>query len=219
MKKGKLQVKGIILDLDGTLVDSKEAYKEAAKTAFSALGKNAFDIHAVAEIPKRFEQGIPLDGLIPANDVDKFTAVYLRTYYQATIVKTKPLPNVADTLRKLSEKAKLALSTRRNVPKKEVIEQLEKFGLALYFQVVMTAADRVNPKPSPDTLIECCRKLGVGAIDCIVVGDSVVDVRAGKRAGARTVAVLSGIFSRKELEMERPDLILEGVWKLPNFLK
>jgi phosphoglycolate phosphatase-like HAD superfamily hydrolase len=46
-----------------------------------------------------------------------------------------------------------------------------------------------------------------------------VDVRAGKNAGAQTVAVLSGIFSLKELERANPDLILESVKKLPDFLE
>jgi phosphoglycolate phosphatase-like HAD superfamily hydrolase len=51
------------------------------------------------------------------------------------------------------------------------------------------------------------------------VGDSVADVKAGKNAGAKTVAVLSGIFSHKELEREKPDLILENINQLPDFLE
>jgi phosphoglycolate phosphatase-like HAD superfamily hydrolase len=53
----------------------------------------------------------------------------------------------------------------------------------------------------------------------VTVGDSVIDIRAGKKAGAKTAAVLSGIFSLDELERENPDLILENVNKLPAFLK
>jgi phosphoglycolate phosphatase-like HAD superfamily hydrolase len=51
------------------------------------------------------------------------------------------------------------------------------------------------------------------------VGDSISDIRAGKSAGATTVGVLSGIYSRKELEREKPDLILESVNFLPDFLE
>jgi phosphoglycolate phosphatase-like HAD superfamily hydrolase len=47
----------------------------------------------------------------------------------------------------------------------------------------------------------------------------VVDIRAGKNAGIRTVAVLSGIFGRKELERENPDLILKNISELPRFLE
>jgi phosphoglycolate phosphatase-like HAD superfamily hydrolase len=55
--------------------------------------------------------------------------------------------------------------------------------------------------------------------ECVVVGDSVADIKAGKNAGIKTVAVLSGIFSREELESEKPDLIIENVNKLPDFLE
>jgi phosphoglycolate phosphatase-like HAD superfamily hydrolase len=55
--------------------------------------------------------------------------------------------------------------------------------------------------------------------ECVVVGDSVADIRAGKNGGARTVGVLSGIFSRQELERENPDLIIESVKELPDYLE
>jgi phosphoglycolate phosphatase-like HAD superfamily hydrolase len=57
------------------------------------------------------------------------------------------------------------------------------------------------------------------AEECIVVGDSIVDIKAGKNAGIRTIAVLSGIFQRKELEREKPDLIIENISELPLFLE
>jgi phosphoglycolate phosphatase-like HAD superfamily hydrolase len=116
-------------------------------------------------------------------------------------------------------KAKLALTTRRNVPKMVIVEELERFGLAKYFHNITTSLDTQNPKPSPEALIICSKRLNVGIPFCLVVGDSVVDVRAGKNAGARTAAVLSGIFTRDELEKEKPDLILENINKLPAFLE
>jgi phosphoglycolate phosphatase-like HAD superfamily hydrolase len=55
--------------------------------------------------------------------------------------------------------------------------------------------------------------------DCIIAGDSVNDVRAGKAAGTRTAAVLSGLFHCEELVKEDPDLILNDVNALPKFIK
>jgi phosphoglycolate phosphatase-like HAD superfamily hydrolase len=91
--------------------------------------------------------------------------------------------------------------------------------LEKYFAEVITALDACSPKPSPEALVECARRLGVKTSECVFVGDSVVDVKAGKNAGAWTVAVLSGIFSREELETEKPDLILENVNDLEDFLE
>ena len=215
----KLKARGILFDLDGTIVDSKEAYFEAARTAFAAMGQETVNIKVMTEIPKRLEQNMPINDLISRINVDRFLQIYLKAYYDATASRTKPFPNVADTLKKLSEKAKLALTTRRHVPTKEVIRQLEEFGLAKYFQKVVTAFDTMNPKPSPEALLGCSKQWKVEACECVVVGDSVVDVRAGKNAGANTVAVLSGIFSREELEKEKPDLILKSVKELPDFIE
>lgn len=219
MKNEKLRVKGIIFDLDGTLVDSKQAYFEAARKAFSALGKKTFDITVVTEIPKRFEEHVPLDDLIPGINVQDFAETYLKVYYEATSAKAKPFPDVTVTLSKLAEKTKLALITQRCVSKEKIVDQLQKFGIAKHFRAVVTGIDTDNPKPSPEGLMQCSTKLDIRTCDCAVVGDSTVDIQAGKSAGAKTVAVLSGIFSFEELQKQKPDLILKDVTKLPDFLE
>jgi HAD superfamily hydrolase (TIGR01509 family) len=177
------------------------------------------DAKIVIEIPKRLEQNLPIKDLLKGINAQKFLDVYLNAYYQNTLTKAKPIPAIAETLEKLSKKAKLALITMRYVPKEKVIKELEKFGLAKYFQHVITALDTHNPKPSPEALIECAKQLDIEMCECIVVGDSVADIKAGKTAGIKTVAVLSGIFSREELEREKPDLILESVNQLPDFVE
>jgi HAD superfamily hydrolase (TIGR01509 family) len=219
MEKEKLKVKGILLDLDGTVVDAKEAYLEAVKTAFKTIGQMIVDVRIVTEIPKRIEQNLPINDLLEGMDVQRFLDVYLKAYSQATSTKTKPMPQISNTLEKLSKKAKLALITMRYVPKEKVTKELEKFGLAKYFQHIITALDTHNPKPSPEALIKSAKQLDIEMCECVVVGDSVADVKAGKTAGIKTVAVLSGIFSREELEREKPDLILESVNQLPDFLE
>jgi beta-phosphoglucomutase-like phosphatase (HAD superfamily) len=97
----KLHIKGIILDLDGTIVDSRQAYLDAARTAFSAVGKHTFNAITVTEIPKRFEQDIPLDDLLPEIDLKKFPVAYLNAYDEVTAVKAKPLPHVRQSIKKL----------------------------------------------------------------------------------------------------------------------
>lgn len=219
MEKPKLKVKGIILDLDGTIVDSREAYVEAANAAFAAIGQEKVDIEIATEIPRRLEQNLSINNMIKTVNANKFFDAYLKSYYKVTAIKTKPIPNVSETLKKLSQKAKLALVTMRHVPREKVIRELENFGLAKYFQLVVTALDTSQPKPSPEALIRCAKQLGIQISECAVVGDSVADVRTGRNVGAKTVAVLSGIFTREELEMEKPNLILKSINELPDFLE
>jgi HAD superfamily hydrolase (TIGR01509 family) len=219
MEKPMLKAKGILLDLDGTVVDSKEAYLEAIRMALKMMGQKMIDAKIVTEIPKRIEQNLPIKDLLRGLDEKKFLDIYFKAYSEATSTKTKPMPKISDTLKKLSKKTKLALITMRYIPKEKVANELEKFGLAKYFQQIITALDTHNPKPSPEALIKCAKQLDIQMCECVVVGDSIADIKAGKTAGIKTVAVLSGIFSREELEREKPDLILESVNKLPDFLE
>jgi phosphoglycolate phosphatase len=218
MSENGLKVKGIFLDLDGTVVDSEEAYLEAARIAFQSGGQKPPERRTVLEIPKRIEQGFAVSDLVKG-DIQKFLGTYLKAYYSITREKTRLIPNVSETLEILSEKAKLALVTMRHVPKHVIREELEGFGISKYFTYVVTALDTSVPKPSPEALMKCGEALDVKINDCIIIGDSVNDVRAGKAAGAKTVAVLSGLFRYQELAKEKPYLILRDVTALPKFIK
>jgi len=218
MNVPKFKVSGIFLDLDGTVVDSRDAYVEAARTAFQALGLEAVEAKAALEIPRKLEKKQPINDIVKG-DIHKFLAVYLKTYYAISKEKTKLIPNISATLETLSEKAKLALITMRNVPKKAVTAELEHFGIAKYFTHVVTAMDTHKPKPSPEALIKTVKALDIQICDCVIVGDSISDIRAGKAAGAKSIAVLTGLFSHEELAKENPDLIIKNVTKLPQFIE
>jgi pyrophosphatase PpaX len=217
MNETKLKVKGILFDLDGTIVDSKQAYLEAARTAFQAMGQEPPTTQIALQIPKRLEQNQPIDDLTHANTT-QFLDVYLKTFYAITEVKTKPIPNIHIALETLQQKAKLALITMRNVSKITITKELQNFGLATYFTHIITAQDTRKPKPSPEALIKALQAIDVQICDCLIVGDSVTDVKAGKNAGAKTAAVLSGLYTHKELAKLNPDLILKDATQLPQHI-
>jgi HAD superfamily hydrolase (TIGR01509 family) len=217
MNGPKFYIEGIVFDLDGTIVDSKKAYRQAAAEAFSVFGKKLLDQRVALEIPRRFELEKTLNDLIQGIDVEDFCKVYLKAYYMAT-ARSAPFPHVSEALEKLLSKAKLGLTTRRHMPNRDVVCQLEKLGLHGFFSAVVTGIETESPKPSPQPIFKCAKEMGVSPSKCVAVGDSIIDIKAGKNAGTKTVAVLSGIFSRDELQSENPDLILENVTKLPHFL-
>ncbi|MCL2135483.1 MAG: HAD family hydrolase [Candidatus Bathyarchaeota archaeon] len=217
MYKNKFKPKCIFLDLDGTIVDSRQAYIEAAKNGFQAIGQYQPEMKVVLEIPKRIEQGLDLDDLI-CGDLVKFKTVYLQSYHAFTEEKTKLLPNVSETIEVLSLKTKLALLTMRHIPNQVVVKELNNLGIGKYFSSVMTAFDTVQPKPSPEAIFKCIEKFGVELCDCLIVGDSVNDVRAGKAAGINTIGLLSGLYFYEELEKECPDMILSDLTELPKVM-
>jgi phosphoglycolate phosphatase len=215
----RLKAKGIFLDLDGTLVDSTEAYLEAARTAFRAVGKETPSNQIMLELPKRLEQGINVQDIIESSSKQQFLTVYLKAYHSFTERKTKLIPNVAATLQTLSEKSKLALITMRYVPNQVIQKELDYFGIAQYFSHIATALDTTRPKPSPEALIRCVKTLNLDMNECLIAGDSINDMRAGKAAGAKTVAVLTGLYNREELAQEDPDLVLPNVCALPEHVE
>jgi len=214
----KIKAKGIFLDLDGTIVDSTGAYIEAARITFKALGKQAPQPSVLLEIPRRIEQRRPIDDLTHSN-TKQFMAIYLKAYYSVTEAQTKLLPNVASTLKILAERSKLALITMRHCPNQVIQKELDYLGVAKYFSQIVTAMDTPQPKPSPQALLQCANNLEINLNDCLIAGDSINDVRAGKAAGARTVALLSGLYQKEELAKENPDLILPDVNSLPDFIQ
>ena len=218
MSKTRLNVKAILFDLDGTIVDSKPAYIEAARIAFQALGQEPPAPQTALQIPKRLEQNQPIDDITHTNTT-QFLEIYLKTFYSIAQVKAKPIPNIHLALETLQQKAKLTLITMRNAPKATIAEELQNFGLAQYFTCILTAQDTHKPKPSPEALIKTLKAINVQTCDCLIIGDSVIDIKAGKAAGAKTAAVTSGLYSQQELAKLNPDLILKDATQLPNFIE
>ncbi|MFB3889413.1 MAG: HAD family hydrolase [Candidatus Bathyarchaeia archaeon] len=218
MTETKLKARGILFDLDGTILDTREAYLQAAKQAFVITGQAPPDDATMLTIPKRLEQKQSVTGII-RHDTQRFLDAFLGIFYRSVQTKTKPFPNVAATLEELSRKAKLAVITMRFMPKEEIASELEQFDLAKYFSHIVTAMDTRKPKPSPEALIKAVKSMDLQMCECVIVGDSVSDIHAGKAAGAATVAVLSGLYTHEELALACPDLILRDVTELPKFIE
>jgi phosphoglycolate phosphatase len=110
-------------------------------------------------------------------------------------------------VRELSEEYDLGIITTRNRSDTELF--LEFFGLHDCFKTVVTRQDVKRLKPHPEPVRHAAEQLGYSPAQCVMVGDTTVDVQAGKRAGALTVGVLCGFGERPELERLKPDLLLE----------
>jgi HAD superfamily hydrolase (TIGR01509 family) len=222
--QNKISAKALLIDLDGTLVNPTLALLEASTAGFIAIGATTYNSHIGIEIAKRMELNQPVYDLFSPEQrkpqvVKKFLRTYIDAYYVSTINKATPIPNVYQTLKTLSQTMPLAMVTLRSIPKKQITKELQKLKLLSYFQTVITTMDVKKPKPHPEAIIKAAQQLGVSAHDCIIVGDSIVDIQAGKAANAKTVAVLTGLYTQQELEKENPDLIIPSINQLPEHLQ
>ena len=95
---------------------------------------------------------------------------------------------------------------------------LDQFGLAPFFQEIVTAVTTEHTKPFPDPIFYAAKKMGVKPEECLMIGDTPVDIRAGKAAGAQTVGVLCGFGEEPELAKLGTDLILPTTAKLTDIL-
>ena len=85
---------------------------------------------------------------------------------------------------------------------------LKQFELLPFFQCVATAQTCRFTKPYPDPILWAAGQMGVSPSSCLMVGDTSVDIRAGKAAGAQTAGVLCGFGQEAELRRMGADLIL-----------
>ena len=219
----KLEANALLIDLDGTIADSSEVFEAAVGQALSAFGLASGSHRLGLEIVRGLQLDLSLDSLFEDHGIrkelrDKFLNVFLQAFYDLATRRTRLLPNMEHTLNELSQDFSLALITRRHVPKKRVAEELNRLQVDRFFQTIVTSLDVGEPTPSTDPLLKAADELQVAIGKCVVVSDSGVDIRAGKRAGAKTVAVLSGLFSEEELRKENPDLIIESIEVLPRYL-
>ena len=223
MTRGLLKAKALLIDLDGTIVDPSAVFAEAVAAACSTVRITPNSSKNLGwEIARRLQRDHSIDNLFdnPGESLKaEFLATFLQNFYDLARHKTRLLPRVDKTLDELAERFLLGLITRRQVSQNSVRYELARLGIGKLFGAINTALDVEKPTPAPDALLKAARELAVPISSCVVVSDSGVDIQAGKRAGAKTVAVLSGLFKEEELREETPDLIVEDINRLPALLQ
>jgi HAD superfamily hydrolase (TIGR01549 family) len=191
-----------LFDLDGTLVDSVYQHVLAWREALERGGRNL----AVWQIHRRIGMsgGLLVNALAreTGGSVEGFDAEQLIQWHAEAYVKyvgqVRPLPGAVellDFLAKAGVPHAIATSGRRQ----SAARSLEMLGVR--DDLVVITRDQVRyAKPDPDLFLAAAEKLGVSIHDSIVVGDSVWDLLAARRARALGVGVLSGGYGQEELE-------------------
>jgi HAD superfamily hydrolase (TIGR01549 family) len=96
---------------------------------------------------------------------------------------------------------------------------LEQFDLVPCFKTIVTDQTCQHTKPFPDPILYAANYMGVEPQACLMVGDTSVDIHAGKAAGSQTIAVLCGFGEEAELRQLGPDMILSTTPELIQVLE
>jgi len=200
-----------LFDIDGTLLDS-------ARDICGAI-QQVLDGHPCRPVDFEFLKGYVGHSLntLFANLYPDYTPEQIevlfqeyRTNYRARChAATRVFPGVAEALPLLGGRKSTA--TTKGTPTTRLV--LEQFGLLPYFDHVQ-GTDGFPSKPEPDVIFKSLAALGASPLDCLFVGDSEVDMEAGRRAGVKTCAVRYGYGSAEGLSRHSPDFWVNDLREL-----
>ncbi|UCD82579.1 MAG: HAD family hydrolase [Desulfobacterales bacterium] len=220
-----LTVDAVIFDLDGTLIDSAPIYYELIDVIFERLGIPPVSKKVLLDAMKdgEFEWELVLpDEMKPRKEeVIKNARTIIDDIAPSMFRKqVKLIPGTAEVLKDIAAagmKLALATSTLRDYMALK-LAPLREVGIETLLEVVITADDVQNKKPHAEPLVKCSRKLGLEPGQCAYVGDTRVDIRAGKAAGMHTVGVLTGFDGYEALKNEKPTVIIDSIADLKSTL-
>lgn len=210
------RVRGLLFDVDGTLSDTDDRlvdriarFLAPASWLFKDKDPQRFSRWAVMSIesPANFVYGLAdilgIDSLV--SNIYSWLNVKRKSkkHYQD---KFWIIPGVKEMLEVLSQQFPMAIVSARDADSTALF--LEHFQLTQYFKTVVTAQTCKRTKPLPDPVLYAAEQLGLLPEECVMIGDTIVDVRAGKAAGAQTIAVLCGFGTENELLSAGADLVL-----------
>jgi HAD superfamily hydrolase (TIGR01509 family) len=191
-----------VFDLDGTLVDSVYEHVLAWREALEQVGVEL----SVWRIHRRIGMsgGLLVDALLreTGREVTPEQAEQMKRFHAAAYARlstsVRPLPGARELLRRLSELGvPWAIGTSGWM--ESARPMLELLGVPASVPIV-TRDQVAHAKPDPDLFIAAVERLGVPMTDAVVVGDSVWDLLAARRARALGVGLLSGGYGQDELE-------------------
>jgi beta-phosphoglucomutase len=201
----------VIFDWDGTLADTRQAIVIAFQKALSEINCKVSDGY----IERRIGIGAAdtfRDTLRSAKMQfdEKLIQHLIERKSQLEIELTnqvKLFPGAKELLEALHGKVKMGLASMNN--RSVIIHLLKTNDLEKYFDAVLTAESISHSKPDPEIFLKIASKLKASPEKCVVIEDSIFGVKAAKLANISCIAVLTGVYSKQELEREKPDLIVK----------
>jgi phosphoglycolate phosphatase len=192
----KGSVRGVIYDLDGTLVDSRDDLADSVNAMLERLGLPQHDPKVIHGFIGEGAERLIRRSLGPAHEEHYAEAapIWREEYSKRLLARTRLYPGV-DALLRLPPDARAVLTNKPGDFARQILEGL---GVAPAFRVVL-GGDEIPRKPSPQGLLRLCAALGAAPGEALLVGDSAVDLATGRAAGVRVCAVTWGLGERAAL--------------------
>ncbi len=207
------KIEAIVFDLDGTLISSHQSIYYCTLRTFKELGipVNIPEDKFYYLIGHHFKDIFDAFN-IEVEDLEGFIDLY-KSFYFDYIDYSKVYPGVYEIIDYLNEKnIKLGLLTTKG--NDQAIKIMKHFNLFDKFDLVTGRRPGIGIKPAAEPLELIINEFKINPINCLMVGDSELDIQCGKNAGASTAAVTFGYRTKEELQKQNPDYILDNILDL-----
>lgn len=209
--------RAVLIDLDGTLVDSLPDIACATNAMRAELGLPAL---SVSQIASYVGKGVDvlvhraltetMDDLASTDAFERGKQSFNRHYSQVNGNESRVYPGVQQALEELRRKG-FPLACVTNKPRSFTLQLLERTNLKAAFAAIVSGDDMQQKKPHGEPMLHACRLLGVAASDATVIGDSENDVLSARAAGCHVIVVETGYNEGKPVADMNADAIVPTV--------
>lgn len=215
-------IRGVVFDLDGTLLDTLEDILDVVNRVFQQEGLPPESSDDVRRAVGRGVENL-VRKLLPhrsADDeyVEKVSGMIRETYSRMGAVKTRPYPGIPRLIRKLSGRG-LPMAVLTNKPHPSAVESVEMHFGEEYFSIVSGAGEGRPMKPSPGSAEQVMKELGVSPRMIMMVGDSDVDMDTATVSGMVPVGVSWGYRDTDLLLEHGAGHIVNEPWEILKIIE
>ncbi len=206
----------VIFDLDGTLIDAYQAIEKSLNFTLHSLGYKKVSYGQARRSVGRGDKHF-IAQFVKLSDVPKGLAIY-RQHHPGSLKRYSILkPHAGEVLSALQlQGIKLAVASNRPTKFSQVL--IKHLGLEKYFDYVTCADKKHELKPEPYLLKKVLKKFKMKPQEAIYVGDMGYDIAAGKNAKVKSIAIMGGSCTRKELAQYKPYKIIRDLKQLVKII-
>jgi phosphoglycolate phosphatase len=211
-----MRYKGIIFDLDGTLVDSFPAIHQSLARAMEGMGVSPWDLEQTTRTVGRGVEHL-VETAVGREKKDGALKLFKADYRATCLEKTFLFPGVSETLHTLTQSGHV-LSVATNKPLAFTHPILEHLEIHDFFACVMGPERVEHPKPHPDMIRAIRNELRLAPDECLYVGDMPLDAETASRAGVNCVLVATGAHPFPALKRQASVPVLQHFTEIVPFL-
>ena len=214
----------ILIDVDGTLVDSVPDLAYCVDRTMEAIGREPWGEakvrdwvgNGVERLVRRALTG-SLDGEPSDEEFERAYPIFLDCYAENTSKRSVLYPGVKEGLDYLKAEG-YPLGCVTNKAEQFTLPLLQDLGVYDYFEIVVAGDTLPQKKPDPTPLLYAAEFFSAEPTQCLMVGDSVSDVKAARAAGFRIYCMSYGYNHGEDIRDYHPDAVLDSLADLKNLL-